>query len=290
MSSELERFVAPIRAEFEQTGQRLDELLSAITRNSVVPDLYARYVDPPVRHLFRSGGKLLRPLLVLLAARAVGELGSASSPAVIRAAAAVELIHTASLAHDDMVDASARRRGVPSLHVAFGATAAVLIGDLFYSRFFHEIAVLPGTGPALRVRLLEMFLGVTARMCEGEILEQQMRADGAEPSFETYLHITETKTADLVSVCCRAGALLNGAAEPAVEALAGYGRALGLLFQIADDLADGDAAFTDRPLLAIKADECRRAAESLLTALPRNDASVMLAGLPGHILSPSPHR
>ncbi len=288
--TELERFAEPIRAEFEQAGQRLDELLSAITRTSALPDLYSRYVDPPVRHLFLSGGKLLRPLLVLLAARAVGEVGPAASPALIRAAAAVELIHTASLAHDDMVDGSSRRRGVPSLHVAFGATTAVLIGDLFYSRFFQEIAVLPGTGPALRVRLLEMFLGVTARMCEGEILEEQMRAEGAEPSFEAYLHITETKTADLVSACCRAGALLNRAAEPVVEALAGYGRTLGLLFQIADDLADGDAAFTDRRLLAIKADECRRAADSLLSALPRNDASVTLAGLPGHILSPVPRR
>src|SRR5208282_2668503 len=108
-----------------------------------------------VRHLFLTGGKLLRPLLVLLAARAAGELRPAASPAVVRAAAAVELIHTASLAHDDMVDGSDRRRGVPSLHVAFGATTAVLIGDLFYSRFFQEIAVLPGTGPGLRVRLLE---------------------------------------------------------------------------------------------------------------------------------------
>ena len=243
-----------------------------------------------MRHLFLSGGKLLRPLLVLLAARAVGEVGPASSPAVVRAAAAVELIHTASLAHDDMVDASSRRRGVPSLHVAFGTTTAVLIGDLFYSRFFQEIAVLPGTGPALRVRLLEMFLGVTARMCEGEILEEQIRVEGTEPSFEAYLHITETKTADLVSASCQAGALLNGAADPVVEALAGYGGALGLLFQIADDLADGDAAFSDRPLLEIKAEECRRTAESLLALLPRNDASLTLAGLPGHILSPVSRR
>jgi octaprenyl-diphosphate synthase len=288
--TELERFAAPVRAEFEQAGQRLEELLSAVTRNSALPDQYARYVEPPVRHLFQSGGKLLRPLLVLLAARAAGEIRPAASPAVVRAAAAVELIHTASLAHDDMVDASAERRGVPSLHVAYGATTAVLIGDLFYSRFFQEIAALPGTGPALRVRLLEMFLGVTARMCEGEILEEQFRADGAEPSFEAYLHITETKTADLVSACCSAGALLNGAPETVVEAVAGFGRALGLLFQIADDLADGDAAFTDRPLLVMKAEECRRTAESLLSLLPRNEAAITLAELTGHILSPSPRR
>jgi hypothetical protein len=82
--------------------------------------------------------------------------------------------------------------------------------------------------------------------------------------------------------------VLNGAVEPVVEALAGYGHALGLLFQIADDLADGDAAFTDRPLLVIKAEECRRTAESLISVLPRNDASATLAVLPEHILSPSP--
>jgi geranylgeranyl pyrophosphate synthase len=288
--TELERFSAPIRVELEESGLRLDDLLAGITRDSAVPDLYARYVDPPVRHLFLTGGKLLRPLLVLLSARAVGELCARSSPAVIRAAAAVELIHTASLAHDDMVDSSRERRGMPSLHVAFGPTTAVLIGDLFYSRFFKELAGLPGTGPGLRVRLLEIFLAVTARMCEGEIIEAQMRAEGQEPSFEEYLYITETKTADLVSACCRAGALLNGAPENIVEALAGYGRSLGLLFQIADDLADGDAAFTNRPLLSIKADECRRNAESLLSVLPGNEASGTLRELPGHILSPSSRR
>lgn len=288
--TELERFSAPIRAEIEEAGHRLDDLLSGITRNSALPELYARYVDPPVRHLFLTGGKLLRPLLVLLSARAVGELAPTDSPALVRAAAAVELIHTASLAHDDLVDAADVRRGVPSLHAAYSPTTAVLIGDLFYSRFFQELAGLPGTGPGLRVRLLDIFLAVTARMCEGEILEEQMRADGLEPSCEEYLYITETKTADLVSACCRAGALLNGAPESAVEALAGYGRALGLLFQIADDLADGDAAFTNRPLLAIKADESSRTAESLISVLPRNEASAALRELPGHILSPTSRR
>ena len=288
--TELERFTAPIRAEFEEAGQRLDELLAGITRNGTLPEMYARYVDPPVRHLFLTGGKLLRPLLVLLSARAAAEITPATSPAVIRAAAAVELIHTASLAHDDMVDSSRERRGVPSLPVAFGVTTAVLVGDLFYSRFFQELAVLPGTSAGLRVRLLESFLGVTARMCEGEILEAQLRAEGFSPSFEQYLHITETKTADLVSACCRAGALLNGAPQTTVEALAGYGRALGLLFQIADDFADGDAAYENRALLAIKADECRRSAQSFVSGLPGKDAAAALQELPGHILAPTSRR
>jgi octaprenyl-diphosphate synthase len=288
--TELERYSAPVRAELAEAGQRLDDLLSGISAGSALPDLYARYVDPPVRHLFLTGGKLLRPLLLLLSARAAGDLAPPSSRAVIRSAAAVELIHTASLAHDDMVDSSPTRRGVPSLHVAFGPTTAVLIGDLLYSRFFQELAALPGTGPGLRVLLLDSFLAVTARMCEGEILEVQLKAEGVSPSFEQYLHITETKTADLVSACCRAGALLNGASPPAVGALAGYGRSLGLLFKIADDLADGDAAFTNRALLAIKADECRATAERHLALLPDNDATVTLRELPGHILAPISQR
>ena len=288
--TELEHFTAPIRAEFEDAGQRLDELLAGITRGGPLPELYARYVDPPVRHLFLTGGKLLRPVLVLLSARAAAEIQPMTSLSVIHAAAAVELIHTASLAHDDMVDSSRERRGVPSLHVAFGATTAVLVGDLFYSRFFQELAALPGTSAGLRIKLLESFLAVTARMCEGEILEAQLKAEGIAPSFEQYLHITETKTADLVSACCQAGALLNGAPQGTVEALAEYGRALGLLFQIADDLADGDAAFENRALLVIKADECRRAAESLLSGLPGNGAAAALRELPGHILAPTSRR
>ncbi len=288
--TELERFSAPIRAELDDARQRLDEILSLIARNSALRDQYARYVDPPVRHLFLAGGKLLRPLLVLLSARAAGGIAPPGSPAVVRAAAAVELIHTASLVHDDIVDASDRRRDAPSLHAAYGPNTAVLVGDLLYSRFFQELAGLPGAGPAIRLRLLETFLAVTARMCEGEILEEQMRADGREPTFEEYLHITETKTADLVSACCRAGALLNRAPEGTVEALAGYGRALGLLFQIADDLADGDAAFRNRALLAMKAGECRQIAESLICVAPRNEASAALAALPVAILSASSRR
>ncbi len=284
--TELARFTASIRAQFEEAGHRLEALVSGLSGGSAFPDHYARYVDPPVRHLFLSGGKLLRPLLLLLSARAVGEITPRSSPALVRAAAAVELLHTASLAHDDMVDASAERRGVPSLHNAFGTTTAILVGDLFYARFFQELAALPGVSPALRVRVLDLFLEVTARMCEGEILEEQMRSDGVDPSFEEYLHITETKTASLLSACCRAGAALNFAADPVTEALAGFGRSLGLLFQIADDLADGDAAYADRSRLAQKAEEYRSSADAFLRGLPRNAAAAALAEIPGHILSP----
>jgi octaprenyl-diphosphate synthase len=285
--SELERFAGPVRLPFEEAQQRLGELVGALTRESAFPGDYARYVDPPVRHLFHSGGKLLRPLLVLLSARPIGEIRPPAGPALVHTAAAVELLHTASLAHDDMVDSSDRRRGAPSLHRAFGTTTAVLVGDLFYARFFRELAALPGAASALRMRVLDSFLDVTERMCQGEILEEQLRSEETPLSLGAYLHITDTKTASLISACCRAGALLNGASEPVEDALARYGRALGLLFQIADDLADGDAAFPHRSLMAAKADEYRAEACSLVRALPVNDASAMLAELPAHILSPA---
>ncbi len=290
--SGLQRFSGPVHPWFEEARQRLDQVVGTLTRQSELPEDHARYVEAPVRHLFLAGGKLLRPLLVLLSARAVGEISPAAEPALVRAAAAVELLHTASLAHDDMVDAAEERRGLQSLHRAFGTSTAILVGDLFYARFFREISALPGTGAALRVRVLDSFLDVTQQMCEGEILEEQLRSEAASPSIgapsmEAYLYITETKTASLISACCGAGALLNGASDAAAHALAGYGRSLGLLFQIADDLADGDATFPHRDLLVLKAEECRAEARAFLGVLPRNEASAMLAELPAHILSPA---
>jgi octaprenyl-diphosphate synthase len=283
---ELERFAGPVLEELEAVEQRIDSLLSTLSRGSAYAPLYARYVQPPVRHLFRTGGKLLRPLLILLSARTAGL--EEPTTALIAAAAAVELIHTASLAHDDMIDESDSRRGAPSLHREYGSTTAVLVGDLLYARFFREIAALPGSSPSVRLRLLDVFLGVTARMCEGEILEEQLRADGRRPTLDLYLHVTETKTADLVSACCLAGAILGGADEGLAGTLGGFGRALGLLFQVADDLVDGDAPIEDRSLLADKAEDYRRTAEALLLALPRNDASRALAEMPYFILASAP--
>jgi geranylgeranyl pyrophosphate synthase len=272
-----------VRAELALADGRIHAVLADLGRDSILADLGAQYVQPAVEHLFRDGGKLLRPLLVLLAARSVGIIAPSRREAVVRAAAAVELIHTASLAHDDMVDGSAQRRGSPSLHAAFGNTTAVLVGDLFYARFFREIARLPATVPSLRMRLLDDFLAVTGRMCEGEILEEQMRAENRIPSLEVYLHITDAKTADLLSMCCRAGSLLNDAAERRADTLAEYGRALGLLFQIADDLADGDCVYAKRDVLIAKAEEFRAAAESLLGDLSDNGAAAMLRELPRFI-------
>jgi len=290
---ELEKFAAPVRAELEEADARIGALVDGVCRDGLLPDLCEQFVRPAVRHLFRTSGKLLRPLLVLLSARAAGGPGPATGAAaglsrggedpVVRAAAAVELLHTASLAHDDMVDGSAERRGSPSLHVAYGSTTAILVGDVFYSRFFQELTCLPGVTPAARLRLLQAFLAVTGRMCTGEILEEQLRADGGIPSLDVYLDITDAKTAGLVSACCLAGGLMAGADEGTCQSLASYGKAVGLLFQITDDLMDGDGAYPDRMAMTIEASKNRIAALTSILDLPPGNATDALRRLPAFL-------
>ncbi len=284
----LDSAAGPVQPELDAVARRLQTLLADGSPRGELRVPFMRYVQPAVEHLFLNRGKYLRPLLVLLGARSAGAQGAGARPALINAAAAVELIHTASLAHDDMVDSSPERRGVPSLHLAHGSTTAILVGDLLYARFFEELAGLPGVDSALRLRLLSLFLSVTRRMCEGEILADQTRQDGATPSCEVYFFIAEAKTAELLSACCCAGALLGGAGERAAAALGSYGRSLGLLFQIADDLVDGDCACPDRSALSARAEQCRVSAEASLEVLPPSEAVATLRALPGRILSPSP--
>jgi geranylgeranyl pyrophosphate synthase len=283
----LELFAGPVQAGLDAASRRLRSLLQDLADDTPLGGLRARYLQPAVGHLFRRQGKLLRPFLVLLSARAGAPGVQENGHALVHAAAAVELIHTASLAHDDIIDDSPERRGGDSLHVAHGGTTAILVGDLFYARFFQELATLPGVDAAVRLRLLEVFLGVTRQMCEAEILADQMRLDGAVPALPVYLHIAQAKTAELLSACCLAGGLLGGATEAGVTALANYGRSIGLLFQIADDLADGDAACADRAALGACADDCRHAAAAAMDSLPGDEATAILRSLPDRILSPS---
>lgn len=285
--SERARIAGSVQPDLDGVELRIRSLLAGFAEGDRWAMLRARYVLPAVGHLFQRQGKLLRPLLVLLGARSCGAPNPAARAALVHAAAAVELIHTASLVHDDMVDASAERRGGPSLHVAHGSTTAILVGDLLYARFFEELAALPGADERARLRLLSLFLGVTRRMCEGEILADQLRQEGTAPSCEAYLFIAEAKTAELLSACCLCGALLGGAAEPAAASLAQYGRSLGLLFQIADDLADGDGACDDRAALEAAVDHHRRRAAVSLAGFPASTALDTLRGLPERILSPS---
>ncbi|MBS0325906.1 MAG: polyprenyl synthetase family protein [Proteobacteria bacterium] len=183
-------------------------------------------------YIIGSGGKRLRPALLLLAARACGYSGR--DHRVL--AAVIEMIHTATLLHDDVVDESDLRRGHATANAAFGNAASVLVGDFLYSRAFQ---LMVGTGS---IRVLEIVADATNRIAEGEVM-QLMNTGDAALDERAYLDVIERKTATLFEAAARIGAVLGGAPREREDALARYGRHLGIAFQIMDDVLDysGDA-------------------------------------------------
>jgi len=201
------------------------------------------------RHPFAVPGKRLRPALVLLSSLA-GEQASrgakAGAPelgppraAAIRLAAAVEVLHAASLVHDDIIDGADERRHQVSLNKRYGNRVAVLAGDILYTEFFSLITQLPVVAP-LRSRLLSLFLDTTKKMCIGEILAQEAATSGKSLGFEEYLVISEDKTASLFASCCEGGAIIGGSGDAGIRGLQEFGLLFGLTFQMLDDLADRD--------------------------------------------------
>jgi octaprenyl-diphosphate synthase len=182
-------------------------------------------------YIIGSGGKRLRPMLVVLAARACGYKGSNH----ITAAAIIEFIHTATLLHDDVVDESDLRRGQESAHSVWGNAASVLVGDFLYSRSFQMMVTVDS------MRVMEVLSDATNTIAEGEV-EQLLNMHDPEVSEESYFNVIEKKTAKLFEAACQLGAVLAG--KPELEdALAIFGSELGAAFQVADDVLDymGDA-------------------------------------------------
>ena len=201
--------------------QGVDSLIIARMQSqvSVIPAL--------AQHLIAAGGKRLRPLLTVAAARLVGGEGDAS----LKLAAAVEFIHTATLLHDDVVDGSNLRRGKVAAHLIWGAPSSVLVGDFLFARAF-ELMVETGVLSAL-----EILARASRVIAEGEVL-QLTRAHDLNLSQATYLEIISAKTAELFAAAAEAGAVAAGASAEGSAALRDYGRNLGLAFQLADDALD----------------------------------------------------
>ncbi len=180
-------------------------------------------------HLVSAGGKRLRPLLTVAAARAVGQTGAIEGPKKL--AASVEFIHTASLLHDDIVDGSEMRRGKVAAHLIWGAASSVLVGDFLFARAF-ELMVETDS-----LRALGILATASAVIAEGEVL-QLTRAHDLNLDLDTYLQIIRAKTAELFAAAAESGAVGAGATDEQVAALRDYGMALGIAFQLADDALD----------------------------------------------------
>jgi octaprenyl-diphosphate synthase len=187
-------------------------------------------VDQLGGHVLRSGGKRMRPALVLLVAALCGYTGSRR----IQVAAAVELLHTATLLHDDVVDFSMRRRGQPSANALWGNRRAILAGDFFYARASTMI-VEDGD-----LDILWIFANTIRCMAEGELLQLERSFDPSVTESH-YFAVIEHKSAVLLSAACEAGSILGGVTRAERRALAEFGRELGLAFQLRDDALDYEA-------------------------------------------------
>jgi geranylgeranyl pyrophosphate synthase len=222
--------VKTIDAVVDAAGAHIRPLLDALERRLV--ELTAGHGETLARHggdTIAAGGKRLRPLVVLVAA---GEPPDGDSARLVRAAAAVELIHSATLVHDDVLDGAELRRGRPSVVAAAGREIATATGDLLFSRAFAELAA---NGRADEVRVLS---AASTSLARGELLQ---RADAFDPgvSVERYLKRCELKTACLFEAACRLGALESPGPAAAHEAQLGdFGRRIGLAFQLLDDVLD----------------------------------------------------
>lgn len=197
-----------------------DEIITQLSSDVALVSSVANYI-------VQSGGKRLRPLLVLLSARACGYQGQQH----VRAAAIIEFIHTATLLHDDVVDESTLRRGQNTANAVFGSSASILVGDFLYSRSFQMMVQLG------QMRIMEILAEATNTIAEGEVL-QLMNCNDPDTTEAQYMEVIKRKTAKLFDAGMLIGAILADQTRSVEDAMSLYGRKLGTAFQLADDALD----------------------------------------------------
>ena len=225
----------PHEALFDLLSQEMADVDHVINTRMVSEN--APRIPEVTAHLVNAGGKRLRPLLTLASAKLFGYTG----PYHIHLAAVVEFIHTATLLHDDVVDESTQRRGRPTANRLWDNKSSILVGDYLFSRSF-QLMVETGS-----LRVLDILANASATIAEGEVL-QLTASQNLATTEETYLKVVRGKTAALFSAATEVGGVIAGAEEAHVTALFAYGDALGIAFQIVDDLLDvvGDAEKTGK--------------------------------------------
>lgn len=223
-----ERLAAALAGDLDRVNALIRERMAS---------RHAPRIPEVTAHLVEAGGKRLRPMLTLAAARLCGYKGDNH----IRLAATVEFIHTATLLHDDVVDESQQRRGRPTANLLWDNKSSVLVGDYLFARSFQ---LMTETGSLTVLRILS---DAAATIAEGEVL-QLTAAANLSTTEDIYLQVVRGKTAALFAAACEVGGVISGVPDAQVRALRTYGDALGIAFQIADDLLDygGDADTTGK--------------------------------------------
>ena len=219
----LETYAIPVAKELEQVEEFL-----AFSLTSEVP-----LIGDVVQYIIQNGGKRFRPLLLLLSAKLAGYQGDAAP----KLAAAIEMLHTASLLHDDVVDDAPLRRGLPSTKAKWGNSISILVGDFFWCKM-SQIIVDHGC-----LKTLKVVTDTITETTEAQVLEITKHSDSAM-NEETYLKIIRGKTALLLAASCRIGAILGNVSEKYEEALRRFGYDIGQAFQLADDILDYESEET----------------------------------------------
>lgn len=204
--------------------QRVNEVIEQHLSSEVV------LINQLSQHIIHSGGKRLRPMLVMLAAKACGYKGQ--NDALL--AAIIEFIHTATLLHDDVVDESEMRRGEQTASSIWGNEAAVLVGDYLYSRAFQLMVM------AESMQIMNLMADTTNTIAQGEVL-QLLNINDPDTTEEKYHQVIYNKTACLFEAACKTGSIITNSPEECAEALGKFGKHLGIAFQLVDDALDYEA-------------------------------------------------
>ncbi len=223
----LDRILQPVQPQIERFERRFTETLASDVN----------LVQAMGSHILTTKGKIIRPALSLLTAQAIGKC----SDRVVDAAAGIEIIHTATLIHDDVIDLADKRRGAEVLNLRWGNKAAVLMGDFLLARALQLLVGLDS------MDVMRAATRAVSRMIEGEILEVE---SGNDAEAARYFKMIDKKTASLMALSCEVGAILGGGTPEQVSRMSTFGQEVGIAFQITDDLLDfiGDEASLGKPV------------------------------------------
>ncbi|MCS7142103.1 MAG: polyprenyl synthetase family protein [Candidatus Nitrosocaldus sp.] len=234
---------AVVEQEIRSIARRVDEIINS-TMKGEPSRLYSASL-----HYINSGGKRLRPYMLVKCC----ELCNGNPERALYIASAMEMVHNFTLVHDDIMDDDEVRHGVPTVHRAYGLPYGILAGDLLLMGAFKTVAHYgraTGLDDGKIVRLVDVLAEYCIVLSEGQAMDMEMASSSMIPDDEQYIRMVTKKTASLFEASCMMGAITAGADDDAVEDLAGYGRSVGIAFQLIDDLIGviGDPKVTRKPV------------------------------------------
>ncbi|MCP8305763.1 MAG: polyprenyl synthetase family protein [archaeon] len=229
--------------QLEATASEVDRYVLSLLKGK------PRFLYEASSHLIRTGGKRLRPFLVIKSC----EIFDSDVKKAMPAAAALELLHNFTLVHDDIMDRDLIRHGAPTVHAKYGVPLAIVAGDLLFAKVFESIVSgmqEMNMKESTIIRVLELMIRSSIKVCEGQVRDLKMSSEQRFYSVRTYFDMIREKTASLFETACRVGSIVGGARKDDERAMANFGRCIGIAFQLIDDALGvvGDPKVTGKPV------------------------------------------